>query len=68
MQNLRDKLEKEGKIKVNKKEMERLSRLERRLLARLSDQLPGQRQDRWPRSFWQTAVSARATASAGFVL
>ena len=27
VQNLRDKLEKEGKIKVNKKEMERLSRL-----------------------------------------
>jgi hypothetical protein len=27
VQNLRDKLEKEGKIKVNKKEMERMSRL-----------------------------------------
>ena len=27
VQNLRDKLEKEGKIKVNKKEMERLSRM-----------------------------------------
>jgi peptidyl-prolyl cis-trans isomerase D len=27
VQNLRDKLEKEGKIKVNKKEMERLNRL-----------------------------------------
>ena len=27
VQNLRDKLEKEGKIKVNKKEMERLSHL-----------------------------------------
>jgi peptidyl-prolyl cis-trans isomerase D len=27
VQNLRDKLEKEGKIKINKKEMERMSRL-----------------------------------------
>ena len=27
VQNLRDKLEKEGKIKINKKEMERMSRM-----------------------------------------
>ena len=45
VQNLRDKLEKEGKIKINKKEMERLSRLERGLLGRCATEMRGQRRE-----------------------